>query len=65
MKELQPSVLASCCREDRHANNQVDIKSKATTKYLQRYIYQTGMRTDQCTDHVCTCLVTLGVDTES
>ena len=39
VKELQPSVLASCCREDRHANNQVDIKSKATTNYLRRYIY--------------------------
>ena len=61
VKELQPSVLTSCCREDRHANNQVDIKSKATTNYLWRYIYQTGMRTD----HVCTCLVTLGVDNES
>ena len=39
MKELQPSVSASCCREDRHANNQVDIKSKATTNYLWQYIY--------------------------
>ena len=39
VKELQPSVSASCCSEDRHANNQVDIKSKATTKYLRRYIY--------------------------
>ena len=39
VKELQPSVSASCCREDRHANNQVDIKSKATTNYLWRYIY--------------------------
>ena len=28
MKELQPSVSVSCCREDRHVNNQVDIKSK-------------------------------------
>ena len=39
MKELQPSVSASCCRGDRHANNQVDIKSKATTKYLLIFIY--------------------------
>ena len=39
MKELQPSVITSCCREDRHANNQVDIKSKATTEYLQMLIY--------------------------
>ena len=39
MKELQPSVSASCCRRDRHANNQVDIKSKATTKYLLYFIY--------------------------
>ena len=39
MKELQPSVSASCCREDRHANNQVDIKSKAATKYLLYFIY--------------------------
>ena len=39
MKELQPSVSASCCRGDRHANNQVDIKSKATTKYLLYFIY--------------------------
>ena len=39
VKELQPSVSASCCREDRHVNNQVDIKSKATTKYLRQYIY--------------------------
>ena len=31
MKELQPSVIRSCCREDRHQNNQVDIKSGATT----------------------------------
>ena len=65
VKELQPSVIQSCCREDRHRNNQVDIKSEATTNYLRRYIYQTGMRTDQRTDHVCTCLVTLGVDNES
>ena len=42
MKELQPSVIQSCCREDRHWNNQVDIKSKATTKYLWRYIYYKG-----------------------
>ena len=39
MKELQPSVLASCCRRDRHANNQVDIKSRATKQYLQVLIY--------------------------
>ena len=39
MKELQPSVSASCCRRDRHVNNQVDIKSKATTQYLQILIY--------------------------
>ena len=39
MKELQPSVSASCCRGDRHVNNQVDIKSKATTKYLLMLIY--------------------------
>ena len=39
MKELQPSVSTSCCREDRHVNNQVDIKSKATTKYLLIFIY--------------------------
>ena len=42
MKELQPSVSASCCRRDRHVNNQVDIKSKATMNYLQRYIYYKG-----------------------
>ena len=39
VKELQPSVIQSCCSEDRHRNNQVDIKSKATTKYLQMLIY--------------------------
>ena len=39
MKELQPSVSTSCCRGDRHANNQVDIRSKATTKYLLIFIY--------------------------
>ena len=39
MKELQPSVIQSCCREDRHRNNQVDIKSKATTQYLWVLIY--------------------------
>ena len=39
MKELQPSVSASCCRGDRHVNNQVDIKSKATTRYLKILIY--------------------------
>ena len=65
VKELQPSVIQSCCREDRHRNNQVDIKSKATTNYLRRYIYYKGMRTDQRTDHVCTCLVTRRVDNES
>ena len=57
MKELQPSVIQSCCREDRHRNNQVDIKSKATTEYLWVLIYYKGMRTDQRTDHVCTCVV--------
>ena len=65
MKELQPSVIQSCCREDRHRNNQVDIKSGATTNYLQSLIYYKGMRTDQCTDHVCTCVVTPRVDNES
>ena len=70
MKELQPSVIQSCCREDRHWNNQVDIKSGATTKYLQRYIYYRGsvhraVHTDQCTGHVCTCFYQLGVDNES
>ena len=39
MKELQPSVITSCCREDRHVNNQVDIKSKAIAEYLQMLIY--------------------------
>ena len=39
VKELQPSVIQSCCREDRHQNNQVDIKSKATTQYLRVLIY--------------------------
>ena len=39
VKELQPSVIQSCCREDRHRNNQVDIKSGATTNYLQSLIY--------------------------
>ena len=28
VKELQPNVITSCCRGDRHVNNQVDIKSK-------------------------------------
>ena len=28
MKELQPGVFRSCCREDRHPNNQINIKSK-------------------------------------
>ena len=37
---------------------------------LQQTIYEglyttRGMRTDQCTDHVCTCVVTLRVDNES
>ena len=65
MKELQPSVIRSCCREDRHQNNQVDIKSGATTNYLRVFIYSKEMRTDQCTDPVCTCVVTLRVDNES
>ena len=39
VKELQPSVITSCCRKDRHVNNQVDIKSKATTEYLWVLIY--------------------------
>ena len=39
VKELQPSVSASCCRGDRHANNQVDIKSRVTTQYLRVLIY--------------------------
>ena len=39
MKELQPGVIRSCCREDRHLNNQIDIKPKATTEYLQLFIY--------------------------
>ena len=42
MKELQPSVIQSCCREDRHWNNQIDIKSEATTKYLRVLIYYRG-----------------------
>ena len=65
MKELQPSVSASCCRGDRHANNQVDIKSRATTNYLQRYIYYKGDVHRPAHGHDCTCLVTLGVDNES
>ena len=65
MKELQPSVIQSCCRGDRHRNNQVDIKSKATTEYLRVLIYYKGMRTDQCTDHVCTCVVIQRADMES
>ena len=39
MKELQPSVIQSCCRGDRCWNNQVDIEFRATTNYLWRYIY--------------------------
>ena len=39
VKELQPSVIQSCCRGDRHRNNQVDIKSGATTNYLRSLIY--------------------------
>ena len=64
VKELQPSVSASCCRRDRHANNQVGIKSKATTKYLQMLIYY-RVEGRACTDHVCICMaIDLAVDKE-
>ena len=32
MKELQPGIIRSCCRGDRHPNNQINIKSLYTTR---------------------------------
>ena len=64
VKELQPGVIRSCCREDRHPNNQINIKSKATTKYLQMLIYY-RVEGRACTDHVCICMaIDLAVDKE-
>ena len=41
MIELQPGVSQSCCREDRHRNNQVDIKSKEYNRVsMGTYILQ-------------------------
>ena len=37
--------------------DQIDIKFRATTKYLQMLIYYKRMHTDQYTDHVCTCML--------
>ena len=41
VKELQPSVFTSCCREDRHVNNQIDIKSEEYNRvFMMAYILQ-------------------------
>ena len=61
VKELQPSVSASCCSRDRHANSQVDIKSKAITNYLRSLIYY---RVEGRGVHR-PCLYSQGVDNES
>ena len=60
MKELQPSVSASCCRRDRHVNNQVDIKSKATTIYGSIYTNEECAQTSAQTMFVHVWLLAKG-----
>ena len=39
VKELQPGASRSCCREDGHPNNKINIKSREYNKSSYGYIY--------------------------